>query len=130
MSLGSSSATEVKGNKAKTVALWLATGLLAALFLLAGSMKFVKAEEAGQQFAQFGYPDWFRVLIGLVEVGGGLALLVPRTAFYAASALGVVMVGAVFTVLRGGEGPQAAVPFVVLLLLALVAYARRPGPAR
>jgi hypothetical protein len=57
-------------------------------------------------------------------------LLVPRAAFFGAGALAVVMVGAVFTLLRAGEVPQAAVPLVCLGLLALVGYARRPGAAR
>jgi uncharacterized membrane protein YphA (DoxX/SURF4 family) len=81
----------------KTIALRVSSGLLAGLFVLAGSMKFINAEEAGKQSAQFGHPDWFRILIFVVEIGGGLTLLIPRTAFYAATALGVVMAGAVFT---------------------------------
>jgi uncharacterized membrane protein YphA (DoxX/SURF4 family) len=111
-----------------TIALWVATVLLAGQFLLAGSLKFVSPVMA-EHFAQWGYPDWFRVLIGVVEVGGAVALLLPRTAFYAACALGVVMVGAAGTHLLHGEVPVAAVPVVLLVLLALVAYARRPRTA-
>src|SRR5437660_1595078 len=129
MSVGTAAPPGAKRGKAKAAALWALTGLLACLFALSGSMKFVSAE-AAKQFEQFGYPDWFRALIGGVEVGGALALLLPRTAFYAAGALAVVMAGAVFTHLRAGEVPQAAVPLVLLGLLALVAYARRPGAAR
>ena len=90
----------------------------------------VAGPEAAEQFAQLGYADWFRVLIGVLEIAGGLCLLIPRTAFYAAGVLGVVMIGAVGTLLRLGAGEQAIVPFVVLVLLALVAYARRPPFAR
>ena len=114
-----------KGSKAKTVALWAVTGLLACLFAFAGVLKFVSAEEA-EQFAAWGYPDWFRVLIGAAEVAGGLGLLLPRTASLAAAGLGVVMVGAVWTHLGHGEIPKASVPFVILGLLAAVAYFRRP----
>jgi uncharacterized membrane protein YphA (DoxX/SURF4 family) len=129
MSAGIAAPPGAKGGKAKTAALWALTGLLACLFAFAGSTKFV-SPDATRLFAEFGYPDWFRVLIGVVEVGGALALLLPRTAFYAAGALAVVMVGAVFTHLRAGEVPQAVVPLVLLGLLALVGYARRPGAAR
>jgi uncharacterized membrane protein YphA (DoxX/SURF4 family) len=110
------------------VALWVLSVLLAALFLMAGSMKFVAAEQASAQFAGLGYPDWFRVLIGAIEVGGGLLLLVPRTAFYAAAVLAVVMLGAVYTVLSAGWA-QAVVPAVVFILLVIVGYARRPRAA-
>ena len=80
-------------------------------------MKFINAEAAGKQFAQFGYPDWFRILIAVVEIGGGLTLLIPRMACYAVAALGVVMAGAVFTHLRQAEVGQLAMPFVLLLAL-------------
>jgi uncharacterized membrane protein YphA (DoxX/SURF4 family) len=113
-------------GKAKVVGLWVLTVLLGCLFAFAGVMKFVDPTKASEQFAQFGYPDWFRVLIAVVEIAGAVALLVPRTAFYAAVGLGVVMVGAVGTLLRAGEVPQAVVPLVVLGLLALVGYVRRP----
>jgi uncharacterized membrane protein YphA (DoxX/SURF4 family) len=125
MSIDTAASARAKGGKAKTTALWVATGLLACLFVFSGFMKFVNPEMA-EHFSQWGYPDWFRILIGVVELGGGLALLVPRTAWYAAGALEVVMAGAVFTHLRNGEVPQAVVPFVLLCVLAALGYARRP----
>jgi uncharacterized membrane protein YphA (DoxX/SURF4 family) len=128
MSAGTTTRAVVKSSRAKTIALWAVTGLLASLFVLSGSMKFVNPQ-AVEKFAAWGYPDWFRVLIGLAEVGGALVLLIPRTAFYAAGALGVVMAGAVFTHLRYAEVPQAVVPLVLLVLLAVVGYARRPRVA-
>ncbi len=115
-----------KSGKAKTVALWVLTALLAALFVFAGAAKFLNAEEARRQFAEIGYPGWFLVLIAVLEIGGGLALLIPRFASLAAAVLGVVMVGAVFTVLRHGDALQALVPLVCLALLGLVGYARSP----
>ena len=126
MSVDTMSSPGRKVGKSKTIALWVAGGLLAALFVLAGSMKFANAEEAGEQFARFGYADWFRVLIGAVEIGAGLALLIPRSTFYAAAALGVVMAGAVFTHLRQGEIPHSAVPLALLVVLVIIGYARRP----
>jgi uncharacterized membrane protein YphA (DoxX/SURF4 family) len=128
MSVGTAAPAGAKRGKARTAALWALTGLLACLYLFSGSMKFT-SPEAARQFEAFGYPDWFRVLVGAVEVGAALALLVPRAAFYAAGALVVVMAGAVGTHLRAGELPQSVVPLVLLGLLGLVAYARR-GPAR
>jgi uncharacterized membrane protein YphA (DoxX/SURF4 family) len=76
-------------------------------------------------FHNMGYPAWFRVVIGVIEIGGGVGLLIPRLAFYAAGALGVVMIGAAYTLVVHGE-PGVAMPIVCLLLLATVAYRRRP----
>src|SRR5262245_31519726 len=128
MSVTPSATAGARSGRAKTAGLWVATGLLAGLFVLSGSMKFVNPEMA-EHFARWGYADWFRVLVGVVEVGAGLALLAPRAAFYAAGALAAVMAGAVFTHLGHGEVPQAAVPFVLLGLLVLVGYLRRPRAA-
>jgi len=45
-------------------------------------------------FVGWGYPGWFRVLIGVVEVAGGVALLIPWISSYGALALSLVMMGA------------------------------------
>jgi putative oxidoreductase len=110
-------------SKVSTIALRVVSGLLAFLFILSGVMKFT-AKEIAEHFATWGYPDWFRILIGVIEIGAGLALLIPRIAFFAAAALGVVMVGAIYTHLAANELPEAVAPFVLLLLLGWVAYAR------
>jgi len=124
MSVGHATTAGAKGSKVRSIGLWIVTALLACLFVLSGSMKFVNPDMA-ENFAKWGYPDWFRILIGVVELAGGLILLLPRTALYAAGVLGIVMVGAVFTHLGHGETPQAAVPLVLLVLLVIVGYARR-----
>jgi uncharacterized membrane protein YphA (DoxX/SURF4 family) len=111
-------------SRTKAVALWIAIGLLGALFVLSGVMKFVKPEIA-EQFAKWGYSNAFRALIGASEIVSGLALLIPRLAIYATGALGVIMAGAVYTHVTRGEAPHAALPLVLLGLLCAVAYARR-----
>lgn len=103
---------------------WVLSALLTALYLFAGVPKVIGAGEAVEGFAHLGYPAWFRVLIGLIEVTGGIALLIPRVAFYAAGALGAVMIGAIYVT---GAAPGVAVPIVCLVLLAVVAYLRRPA---
>jgi putative oxidoreductase len=93
------------------------------LFAMAGAMKFVNPQMA-EHFRVWGYADWFRDLIGLIEVAAAIALLVPRTAVFGAIALAVVMLGAIYTHVARGEVPEAAAPLVLLALLVLVANAR------
>jgi uncharacterized membrane protein YphA (DoxX/SURF4 family) len=50
-----------------------------------------------EMFAKLGAGQWFRYLTGALEVIGGVALLVPRAAFYGAVLLAAVMVGALVT---------------------------------
>ena len=125
MSVSNTAPAGASGGWVRAAIVWTATVLLAALFTLAGVMKFVSAD-AVNQFAAVGYPYWFCILIGAIEVAGAVALLLPRTAFYAAAALGVVMVGAVLTLLLHGPAVGSVVPLVVLVVLAAVAYAPAP----
>lgn len=113
--------------KWKTIVLWVLSVLLAAMFVLSGSGKLFNPAQFGQMFVQWGYPAWFALVTGATEVLAGLLLLVPRVAFYAAGVLAVVMGGAVFTHLRAaGEAPRAALPLILFILTAVVAWARRP----
>jgi len=115
-----------EAGRGKTIAVWVLSALLAALFLFAGGQKLVGAGGTVEHFADWGYPPWFRLLIGLIEVAGGLALLVPSVAFYAAGALGVVMIGAIYTLLTK-SAPGIPAPIVCLLALAFIASLRRPS---
>lgn len=110
----------------KNVVLWILSILLTAMFVMSGSGKLINPAQFGAAFVNWGYPTWFATVIGIVEVVAGIALLVPRVAFYAAGVLAVVMAGAVFTHLKtAGEAPRAAVPAVLLILSVVVALMRR-----
>jgi uncharacterized membrane protein YphA (DoxX/SURF4 family) len=109
----------------KLVLLWALTALLAAFFLVAGGAKLASSASSSVNFARWGYPGWFMCVVGVMEVGGAIALLVPRLAGFAAALLCGTMVGAALTHLAHGETTAAPVPLVLLALVALVGYARR-----
>lgn len=111
--------------KWKNIVLWIISILLTAMFVMAGSGKVFSPAQAGQMFVNYGYPAWFAMVTGLTEIIGGILLLVPRVAAYAAGALVVVMAGATVTHLKtAGEAPRALVPLVLLILSAVVGVAR------
>ena len=96
---------------------WLLTILLTVLMVGPGTQKFT-SNTWERMFRRWGYPDHFYLVIGAVEVAGGLALLVPRTASYSAIVLAVVMIGAAATqVLRGGRNGVGEIVFASLLLV-------------
>ena len=100
--------------------------LLAAVFVVAGTMKLAATEFEVQGFAHFGYAPWFMYAVGIVELAGGLALLPRHVASPAALALAAVMLGAAASHLRAGDGVLLALPATVLLaLLIAVGVARR-----
>ena len=112
-----------------TYALWIVQGLLALLFLFAGAMKFIMSvEEMTQQIQLSGL---FLRFIGVCEILGGLGLILPSLLRIrpgltplAAACLIVIMIGATVISLMIGGVATAVAPFVVVLLLAFVAYGR------
>ena len=110
----------------KEVLIWIPTVLLVAMFLIAGLRKFPESGGWSQMFRAFGYPVWFRLLIGVVETAAALLLVVPRTAAYGAATMVVTMIGAIVTILSGRDSSLAAiaVPGICLVLALIVGAAR------
>jgi len=99
-------------------------GVLGLMFLGAGGSKLAGMEMHVENFKKWGYPDWFRLVTGVVEVAGAAlllaGLLLDETAVGAAGAFLIAgtMVGGTLTHIRNDEMPAAPVT-IVLGLLAL-----------
>jgi hypothetical protein len=113
------------------ILLWIVQGLLAAIFLLTGGMKLLLPLAPLVQ--QTHLPGPLIRFIGAAEVLGAIGLILPmllriRPALtpLAAAGLVIIMIGATVITLRGPAAPVAAIPLVVGLLAAFVAYGRRP----
>ena len=111
----------------KEIGIWTLSSVLAVFFLAAGGLKLQGGAKQVENFAHWGYALWFLYGIGAVETVGGIGLLVPRLAAYAALLLGGTMIGASLTHLVHNEMKAVPVPLVILGLLAVVGYVRR-GP--
>lgn len=119
--------TAQRSGKRKAIALWVLSGVLAAVYLMAGGSKLTGAEQHVQNFARWGWPDWMRLAVGTVETSSAILLLVPRLAWVAASVLVLVMAGATFTHLfrATGEGGMAMLTLLLGTLCGFLAWARR-----
>ena len=118
------------------VVLWIIQVLLALLFLFGGGVKLVlPIEEMTKQMAM---PGLFLRFLGVVEVLGGLGLILPGLLHIktwltplAAAGLVIIMIGATVISLRIGPVGPAMFPLLTGLLSALVAYGRwRLAPHR
>jgi uncharacterized membrane protein YphA (DoxX/SURF4 family) len=107
--------------------LWTLTILPAVALFPAGAGKLIHRLVWAENFERWGYPGWFWLAIGALEVTSGIALLVPRAASAAAIVLAVTMVWALATFLHAGEAPRMLGPLLVLPFLCAVAYIRRSG---
>ena len=117
------------------VALWVVQGMLAALFLFAGAMKFIMPIEAMQ--GPIALPGWFLRFIGVAEIAGALGLVLPGALSIAramtplaATGLVTIMSGAVVLTLEDGMGAAAVVPLLVGGLAAVVVVGRRDWAGR
>lgn len=111
------------------IALWVVQGLLAALFIVAGGSKLVMPIAALTKDVPL--PGAFIRFIGVLELSGGLGLVLPGLLHFRAvltplAALGLVIImsGAFGVALLTGPPGTAAIPVVVGVLLAVVAVAR------
>ncbi len=114
-------------KRVRIVMLWVLTVAVAVLMIGPGAQKFT-GPTWERMFRVWGYPEHFYLLIGAIEVIGGLGLLVPRAASASAVILMVVMAGASATqFLHARNGRSGAGEIVFMVLLGIVAYCRWPG---
>jgi putative oxidoreductase len=115
-------------TRARTITLWV-TQSVVALFLLAAA---ALPKLAGQRYAvaifdQIGAGQWFRYLVGSLELAGAIGLVLPALAGLAALGLVGLLIGATYTQLFVLDNPgYALTPALLAVVLALVAWARWP----
>lgn len=116
-------------QRVRVVLVWVFSVLVALVLIMQGWPKFFEDGRWSSSFVEWGYPVWFRMMIGVLEVGGAVALLVPRVAHYGASVLASVMLGAFGTLMLNDRGGDAVTPVVYAVLLAWIAWERWPREA-
>lgn len=89
-----------------------------------GGAKVTHQDDQVEDFQRFGYPQWFRIVTGVVEIGAGVGLISgllwrPELGWAGGLLLSSVMVGAVLTHIRiGDSASKAAVPAILFVLTA------------
>jgi hypothetical protein len=77
-----------------------------------------------KEFEHFGYPTWFRSLVGALKISLAALLIAgiwfPPLVFYSAVSMAILMVGAQLTHLRVKNPMTKFIPSFVLLTLSLV----------
>lgn len=124
-------ATAPARSRGAVIALWTLQVLLALMFVVgSGAPKLFGDAYAVQIFTDLGVGQWLRYVVGVLEVAGGLGLLVPRLAGLAASCLVALMVGATISQLFFLSEGFWYTPVILGVLLGVVAWFRGPVPAR
>ena len=108
----------------RAVTAWIAQILSAGIVFGAALGKLRGTPGWIERFRNWGYPEDFYLVIGVLELLGVIALLVPRFAGRAAAGLLVIMLGAFLTHLIHGEGLAVVRPLSVIVLLVAVLWLR------
>ncbi|MDS0477087.1 DoxX family protein [Natrinema sp. 1APR25-10V2] len=107
-----------------TVAILGSQAVLGLVGLGVGGAKVTNQEDQVEDFQRFGYPQWFRIVTRVVEIGAGAGLIagllwLPGLTLAGGLLLSGVMVGAVVTHLRTGDPPsKAAAPATLFVFTA------------
>ena len=116
-----------KGQIVKEVALWIIALFLALVCLRSGWLKVTGNIFWVRDFHRWGYPDWFRIVVGIAELTSMVLLLVPRFAGYGASLFAVVMLGAIYTHATHNESSRLPFNLFLLALSLIIAFTRQPN---
>ncbi|MFD5583428.1 DoxX family protein [Streptomyces sp. NPDC127063] len=104
--------------------------LLALFYALASALpKLIAHPTATESFDRMGWGSAGMYTIGLLELAGAIALLVPLLQSVAATALSALMVGAFVVQMTVFDGQNAATPLILIVPLAVIAWTRRQHTA-
>lgn len=93
------------------------------LFCFVGVSKFGQHSEWNRIFAQIGLGQWFRHFTGVVQIAGGLMVIIPRTCVIGIAALACTMLGAVAAWIGPLHAPgNAIIPGALLIGLVAIGF--------
>lgn len=120
-------------SKGLNIALWVAQALIAVAFCMIGFIKLTTPiADLSQMMAWTGeYPEGFVRIIGLIDIAGGLGMLLPsltrilpRLTVIAAMAATVLQVLAIGFHISRGEGAMTPLNFILLALILFILWGR------
>lgn len=114
-----------RGRRAR-IALRALQVLLALFYAIPSALpKLIGHASAAESFERLGWDSVGMYTIGVLELAGAIALLIPVLQSVAAMALSALMVGAFIVQIAVFDGQYAATPLILIVPLALIAWARR-----
>ncbi|GAA3892135.1 DoxX family protein [Streptomyces lacrimifluminis] len=123
--VASARSVSARGRRAR-IALRALQVVLALFYGFASALpKLIAHPSAAESFDRLGWGSAGMYTIGLLELAGAVALLVPVLQSVAAMGLGALMVGAFIVQVAVFDGQYAATPLILIVPLTLIAWARR-----
>jgi|SRR5581483_1917214 len=123
--------TAEKGSSALKIGPWVLRMAVAFIFVSSGLEKFGfgPGQEWIRIFAKIGLGDWFRYFTGVLEIAGGLLLVMPFATKIGAALLVLCMAGAIVCHLFILGDPFSSIINIGLILAILAAALQPRGDA-
>src|SRR3984957_9957198 len=99
--------------------------IVAVLFAVAGVVNLARLGAVKRDFARWGYPAWFPLLCGTLELLSAALLFGLQTRVLGLTLAGAIMIGALFTLLRNREPFRHLAPALVFSALIVATVAVR-----
>ena len=100
-------------ERTQNIIAWIGSIVVAALVGLPGFTKFAMAADWVERFEGWGLPGSMVMIVGAMELGGAILLLIPKFAKWGGVVVAMTMLGAAGTHLLNAEG--ARVPYTLVL---------------
>ncbi|MBP2475467.1 putative membrane protein YphA (DoxX/SURF4 family) [Crossiella equi] len=117
--------TAAAPSRTANTVLWVAQGLIAALFLFGAYGKVLLDPMVVAGFAAMGMGEGMALFVGLCELAGAVGILVPVLSGLAGLGLTALMIGATGLTVAFAGVEAAVFPAAVLLVVAAVTWGRR-----
>ncbi len=99
--------------------------IVAVLFAIAGVVNLTGLGAVKRDFARWGYPAWFHLLCGALELLCAALLFGPQTRVLGLALASAILVAVLFTLLRNRESLQHIAPALVFSALVVTTVALR-----
>ncbi|MGH8779373.1 DoxX family protein [Paraburkholderia sp.] len=99
--------------------------ILAVLFAVAGMVNLAGPGAVKRDFARWGYPAWFRLLCGTLELFSAALLPGQQTRVLGLTLAGAIIIGALFTLVRNREPFRHLAPALMFSALVVATVAVR-----
>ena len=111
--------------KTDKIIFWVSTSLISIMMIFAG-FAYLTSTMAKSGFAHLGFPDYFRIELGIAKFMGAIALILPWTPEkikeFAYAGFAITFVSAFIAHLSSGDQLKVAINPVVALVVLSISY--------
>jgi uncharacterized membrane protein YphA (DoxX/SURF4 family) len=108
-------------ERTQNIIAWIGSVVVAAMVGIPGLTKFTGAADWVERFEGWGLPGSMVMIVGAMELGGAILLLIPKFAKWGGVIVAMAMLGAAGTHLFNDEASR--VPFTLVLALTALGVA-------